>query len=78
MPTVLILGPNRLFFYSGDGTEPPHVHVQRDDDVAKFWLSPVRLARSGGFNRRALLDIERIVTAHHDQLLEAWNEYFGD
>ena len=48
MPTVLRVGPYRLFFYSGDGREPPHVHVERDDSLAKFWLAPVRLASSQG------------------------------
>jgi hypothetical protein len=51
MPTVVRVGPYRLFFYSGDGHEPPHIHVERDAHVAKFWLEPVRLARSGGFGR---------------------------
>ena len=27
-----------LFFYSGDGDEPMHVHVERDNHVAKFGL----------------------------------------
>jgi hypothetical protein len=49
MPTVLRVGPYRFFFYSGDGGEPPHIHVEHDDHVAKLWLDPVRLARSGGF-----------------------------
>jgi Domain of unknown function (DUF4160) len=44
MPTVLRVGPYRFFFYSGDGSEAPHVHVERDASVAKFWLDPVRLA----------------------------------
>ncbi|HEV2177470.1 MAG TPA: DUF4160 domain-containing protein [Terriglobia bacterium] len=49
MPTVLRSGAYRLFFYAGDRDEPPHVHVERDDKVAKFWLAPVRLKTSGGF-----------------------------
>jgi hypothetical protein len=36
-----------LFFYAGDGEEPAHVHVERDADVAKLWMVPVGLARSG-------------------------------
>lgn len=43
MPTVLRIGPSRFFFYAGDGNEPPHVHVERDDGEAKFWLEPIRL-----------------------------------
>ena len=46
---MLRTGPYRLFFYSGDGGEPRHVHVERDDNRAKFWLEPVRLQSSGGF-----------------------------
>ncbi|HXM47967.1 MAG TPA: DUF4160 domain-containing protein [Pyrinomonadaceae bacterium] len=38
MPTVLRIGPYRLFFYAGDGDEPEHVHIECDDRVAKFWL----------------------------------------
>ncbi|WP_417738678.1 DUF4160 domain-containing protein [Rosistilla oblonga] len=49
MPTVFRNGPYRLFFYAGDRDEPAHVHVERDDYEAKFWLDPVRLARSHGF-----------------------------
>ena len=50
MPTVLRVGPYRLFFYSGDRVEPPHVHVERDSDQAKVWLDPVRLEHSRGFS----------------------------
>jgi len=77
MPTVLRAGPYRFFFYSGDGHEPAHIHVERDANVAKFWLDPVRLARSGGFRRTELRDIANLVSAHAQTLLEAWNDHFG-
>jgi len=41
MPTVKRIGPYRLFFVSSDFYEPPHIHVQREKMVAKFWLDPV-------------------------------------
>lgn len=50
MPTVLRSGPYRIYFVSHDLNEPPHVHVDRDDQSAKFWLAPVALARNLGFN----------------------------
>jgi hypothetical protein len=78
MPTVLRVGPYRFFFYSGDGHEPSHIHVERDDNVAKFRLDPVRLARSGGFGRTEMRQIGRLVGERRSVLLEAWNEYFGD
>ena len=77
MPTVLRIGPYRFFFYSGDGTEPPHIHVERDEQVAMFWHDPARLAKSGGFNRAELRDIERMVAENTTLLLEAWNDYSG-
>jgi hypothetical protein len=77
MPTVLRVGPYRFFFYSGDGGEPPHIHVERDEHVAKLWLDPVRLARSGGFKAAELREVAELVRRHQGPLLEAWNDYFG-
>jgi len=51
MPTVLKIGPYRFFFFSGDKEEPKHIHVERDNKIAKFRLMPVRLQNSGGFKR---------------------------
>lgn len=77
MPTVLRSGPYRFYFYSHEPNEPPHVHVDRDDLSAKFWLSPVGLARNLGFNARELRHIEQIVGNNESVFLEAWNGYFG-
>jgi hypothetical protein len=76
-PDVLRVGPYRFFFYSSDGNEPPHIHVERDEDVASFWLDPVRLARSGGFRPAEMRDLARLVTEQRQTLMEAWNDYFG-
>jgi hypothetical protein len=77
MPTVLRVGPYRFFFYAGDGHEPAHVYVERNASVAKFWIDPVRLARSRGFRRAELREITRLVNEHAKELLEAWDDYFG-
>lgn len=78
MPTILIKSGYRFFFYSGDRGEPAHIHVERDDRIAKFWLSPVRLASSGGFRRNEVSTIERVVREERDSFMEAWNDFFGD
>ena len=49
MPTVLRSGSYRFYFYSHEPNEPPHIHVDRDDLSAKFWLHPVQLERNFGF-----------------------------
>ena len=77
MPNVLGIGPYRFYFYSHEPNEPPHVHVDRDDLSAKFWLNPVSLARNFGFNARELRQIERLVTENETILLEGWNGHFG-
>jgi hypothetical protein len=76
-PTVLRSGPYRVYFHSHEPHEPPHVHVDRDDQSAKFWLSPVSLARNLGFSAKELNTIQRLVTAHKGELLEAWNDFHG-
>lgn len=77
MPTVMRNGPYRFFFYAGDQDEPPHVHVERDDCEAKYWLDPVRLQRSHGFAARELNRIEKLVLENQQFLLERWNEFFN-
>ena len=76
-PTVLRLGPYRLFFFSNEGTEPAHIHVQRDRKLAKFWIAPVNLAGSTGFSPRELRKVEVMVAENRERLLEAWNEHFS-
>lgn len=76
MPTIAKIGAYRVFFYASDRREPVHVHVEREDKVAKFWLDPIRLARSGGFSRKELTRIQRRLREHQEPLIEAWNDYF--
>jgi hypothetical protein len=77
MPTVLRIGNYRFFFFSSDRDEPVHIHVEQDDMIAKFWLDPVRLQESGGFNRSEVLKIQKILEKNKITLLEAWNDYFN-
>lgn len=51
MPTVLRSGGYRLYFFSHEPNEPPHVHVDRGGATAKVWLEPIRLARNIGLRR---------------------------
>ena len=65
-------------FFSNEGQQPPHIHVQRERMLAKFWLEPVRLASSTGFAPQELHRIANVVTEHEAALLDAWNEYFAN
>ena len=75
MPTITRIGLYRFFFYSNEGDEPSHVHVQRDKAVAKLWLEPVALARSRHFAAHELTDIQRLVEENVALLIEAWHDH---
>ena len=76
-PTVVRDGPYRLFFFSRE--EPRiHVHVAHPHGEAKFWLVPgVLLANHTGLTHRELVEAERVVTRHLEEIVHAWNTHFG-
>jgi len=76
MPTIARIGPYRIYFYSHDRREPPHIHVDRDVHTAKFWLMPVELAYNIGFRPKELRDIRRIVMERATEFQEAWHDHF--
>lgn len=76
MPTVLQLGGWRFHFYSDEGAEPPHIHVDTGDGECKFWLDPVRLARNDNVSQIELRRIERAIFEQEKLLLEKWHEFF--
>jgi hypothetical protein len=77
MPTVLRSGPYRVYFFSHEPNEAPHVHVDRDERSAKVWIDPVVVARNVGFSARELRRIEALIRENQEHLLEAWHAYFG-
>jgi hypothetical protein len=77
MPTVLRIGSYRFFFYAGDRDEPLHIHVERDNSLAKFWLDPVRLQTSGSFSRTETNRIQKLVDDNIETLVRRWNEFFN-
>jgi len=77
MPTCLRDGPYRLFFYSNDAAEPAHIHVERENRRAKFWLEPVRLEWNRGFSRHEIGDVRRVVQDQREELLRCWDEFFN-
>lgn len=77
MPAVLRVGSYRFYFHSHEPNEPAHIHVDRDELSAKFWLDPVALAVNLGFRPAELSRVERLVVKHEARLLEAWHGYFG-
>ena len=51
--------------------------VEMADKYAKFWLSPVALAKSLGNSAEELRELRELVVEHRDLFLEKWHELFG-
>ena len=77
MPTILRVRGHRFFFFSNEGLEPPHIHIETGENYAKFWLNPVVLAKSVGYRAKELRRLREIVEEHSELFQEKWNEYFG-
>ena len=77
MPTVLRWRGYRFYFYSADGVEPMHIHIRKDENEAKFWLTPVSLANSYGFSDNDLKELEKKVYTARKDFIDAWVTYFG-
>lgn len=77
MPEVRRLRGFRFFFFSKEDMEPRHIHVEHGDKYAKYWLEPIELAESRGFRSHELTPLRRMIEAHHDEFIHAWNQHFG-
>jgi len=76
VPTVLWDGPYRFFFSSSDGDEPPHIHAQEGKNVAKFWLTPVSVAKYGRFKDHEINKLTKIVERERKSFLKEWWRFF--
>lgn len=77
MPTILRINGYRFFFFSLENNEPPHIHIERDDRVAKYWLDNMELASSYGFKSYELTELRSLVIANKKLFLEKWYEFFS-
>lgn len=77
MPTVLRWRGYRFYFFSNEGQEPPHIHVDHGGRTAKFWLREARLARNIGYSDRQLAELSDKVRVERLRFLEAWRVHFG-
>ncbi len=81
MPTILRYKEYKFFFYSneGDPAEPLHVHVRKNEKIAKFWLEPtVSLAESYRMKPHELTKIQKVIEKNTKVIKRAWHEYFND
>jgi hypothetical protein len=77
VPTVLKSGRYRFFFFSNEGAEPRHIHVESDDNHAKFWLEPIDLVKSVGYKKRELREIREFIEDNIQLFKAVWDAHFG-
>ena len=53
------------------------MHVERQNFEAKFWIDPVRFARSHGFSPNEVNRIEELIIKHQHKLQASWDEFFN-
>jgi len=78
MPTVLNINGYRFFFFSEEGNEPIHIHIEKGEKYAKYWVNPVSLARNKNFRAHELTEIKKIIIANKNKIEDKWNEYFNN
>ncbi|MBF0611754.1 MAG: DUF4160 domain-containing protein [Magnetococcales bacterium] len=77
MPTLLRERGYRVYFYSHEPNEPPHLHVDKDGKSAKFWLLPLQLSWNMGYSAKELNEIHDLLLANQTLLWDGWHGYFG-
>ncbi|HSW29086.1 MAG TPA: DUF4160 domain-containing protein [Longimicrobiales bacterium] len=78
-PTIHRESGFRFSFYSREGQEPPHVHVEKGGGYGKLWLTSekgIAWAYAHGFTGKQMRRIEEIVARQRDGFLKAWHDHF--
>ncbi len=75
MPTLLRIKGYRFFFFTREGNEPAHIHVDQAERYAKFWLTPLQLTESKGFRSGELGELKKLIEQNKEYFLEKWDEY---
>jgi len=76
VPTVLEADGFRFFFYSNEGTEPRHIHVEKGSGEAKFWLDPIELVAANGMKAKELRQARMLIEENADSFRRKWDEFF--
>jgi hypothetical protein len=77
-PSVFREKGYRFYFLSNEESRI-HIHVTCENGEAKFWLEPiVSLAMYHKLSPKRLGEIQNIIEEHKDEIIQAWNKYFGN
>ncbi len=81
MPTILVKNGWRLFFYTNERVEPPHIHARKGDMECKYWLIAgefdIRQEYAYNLTPAAQRQIRRIIFENPEYLLEEYWRIHG-
>lgn len=76
MPTILMIRGWRFFFYANEGNEPIHIHCQKGEAEAKYWLDldgfeavEAHVYNMSPADKRT---VRRIIFQHFDYIVAEW------
>jgi len=76
MPNVIIEDGYRLFFYSNEGNEPIHIHVETGNCTIKIWVDTLKIADEYDCKTKEVKKALLLVEKHLDLINQKWNEHF--
>jgi hypothetical protein len=79
MPTVIYLYGWRFFFFSNEGNEPIHIHVEKAEKKAKYWLdvekTDIQEAFCENLGPRDKREVKKVIFEYFDLIIEEWNNW---
>ncbi len=53
-----------------------HVHIEKADAAAKWWMIPITEEYSYGFSPKERKEIGKLIVEHENLINDKWNEHF--
>jgi hypothetical protein len=76
-PTIFREKGYRFYFLSNEENRI-HIHVTCEKGEAKFWMEPiVSLATYYGLKPKMLVEIQKIIEEHRNEIIKAWQKHFS-
>ena len=79
VPTILMMFGWRFFFYANERNEPVHIHCQKGEAEAKYWLDIEGFgaieAHSYNMSPRDKRMVRRVIFEHFDYIVTEWNRF---
>ena len=76
MPTILYIRGWRLFFYTNERNEPPHIHARKGDAECKYWLHKstfdIEMVYEYNMSPADRRTIRQIIFEHFDYLVSEY------